>query len=135
MTTLLHPERGASVTQLVGGIVGDAQDLLQQQLALFRHEVHEDIRKTREGLIILACGFFLAQTGFAVLCFMAVYLLASVQPTLPLWGCFGIVGGLLTVAGLACLAGGYWFFQSFNPLPDESARALKENLKWIASAK
>ena len=135
MTTLLHAENGASVTQLVGGIVGDAQDLLKQQMALFRHEVQEDLRKTRNVAITLACGFFLAQTGVILLCLMLVYLLAHLEPTLPLWGCFGIVGGVLAAAGVACLFGGYLFMKSFNPLPDESARALKENYKWITSAK
>lgn len=131
----LHAEDGTSVTQLVGGIVSDAQDLLHQQMALFRHEVQEDLRKTRDIAITLACGFFLAQTGLILLCLMLVYLLAHVQPSLPLWGSFGIVGGVLAVAGSACLFGGFRYMKSFNPLPDKSARTLGENIKWITNGK
>jgi hypothetical protein len=135
METSLHTETGPTVTHLVGGIVHDAQDLMRQQMALFRAEMQEDIRKTKEGAITLACGFFLAQIGVLLLCLMAVYLLASSQSGLPLWGCFGIVGGVLALAGISCAVGGIYFLKSFNPLPDESARALKENLKWITSAR
>jgi len=135
MSTSLHTETGPTVTQLVGGIMHDAQDLMRQQMALFRAEMQEDLRKTKEVAIFLACGFFLAQIGLSVLCFMFVYLLHSLQPAMPLWGCFGIVGGILAVAGGVCLAGGIYYLKSFNPLPDESAKALKENYKWITSAR
>lgn len=135
MSTHLHTENGASVTQLVGGIVHDAQDLMRQQLALFRAEIQEDVRKTKDAVISLACGFFLAQIGISLLSFMLVYLLGHFQPQLPLWQCFGIVGGVFALGGLLCVGGAFFYLRSFNPLPDESARALKENLKWIASAK
>jgi hypothetical protein len=135
MSTSFYTETEPTVTKLVGGIVHDAQDLMSQQMALFRAEVQEDIRKTKEAAIALACGFFLAQIGLSVLCFMFVYLLQALQPALPLWGCFGIVGGILAVVGGVCLAGGIYYLKSFNPLPDESAKALKENFKWIANAR
>ena len=46
MATDLHTEPGVSVTSLLRGIVSDAQDLIQQQLALFRAEIKDDFRKT-----------------------------------------------------------------------------------------
>jgi hypothetical protein len=120
---------------LVSGIVHDAQDLMRQQMALFRAEVQEDVRKTKEGAITLLCGFVLAQTGLLLLCLTLIYLLDATLPALPLWACFGIVGGVVALVGTVCLGSAIYFLRSFNPLPDESARALKENFKWIANAR
>ncbi len=72
--------------------------------------------------------------GSFLLC-LAVPLLLWWLTELPLWGCFAIVGGCLVVVG-ACLAYlGKKKFDSFNPLPDETAEALKENVQWIAKPK
>ena len=56
----------------------------------------------------------------------------AMWPQLPLWACFGIVGGLLTAAGGIGFYSAVRQFQEFNPLPDESAQALKENVQWIS---
>lgn len=135
MANDLHTEDRASVTQLVSGIISDAQELMKQQLALFRHEVQEDIRKTKEATIALMGGVAIAAVGAFLLCFMLVYLLEYLVPSLPLWGCFGIVGGVLAVIGGAMLAAAVARFKSFNPLPDESAEALKENVRWVTNPK
>jgi hypothetical protein len=39
-----------SVTSLVTGILGDAQELIKQQIALVRTEVHDDLRRTKEAV-------------------------------------------------------------------------------------
>jgi hypothetical protein len=40
---------------------------------------------------------------------------------------------LATAAVLGWL--GYKKFQSFNPLPDETAKTVKENVEWIVNSK
>ncbi|WP_425614135.1 phage holin family protein [Anatilimnocola sp. NA78] len=119
-----------SMTHLVSGIIADAQELMKQQLALFRTEVKEDVRKTKAAVIALVTGLALASVGGTLLCFMFVYALEAATE-LPLWGCFGIVGGLLAAGGGIAFYGALRKFNEFNPLPDESARALKENVQWI----
>jgi len=95
-----------SITGLVSGIVNDAQELIKQQMTLFRHELQVDIRKTKEGVLSLGIGLGVAALGGLMLVFMLVHLLQSLAPELPLWGCYGIVGGMLiAVGGILCYAG------------------------------
>ena len=131
MASDLHTEAEFSVTSLLRGIVGDAQELLQQQLALFRAEIKDDFRKTVGILIAIVSGAFMVAVGGALLCFMLVHLLNSVAPALPLWGCFGIIGGGVALIGGIVAYVAIARFKTFNPLPDESVQALKENVQWI----
>lgn len=131
MASDLHTEAGFSATSLVKGIVSDAQDLIRQQLALFRAEIRDDFRKTVGILIAIVGGAFLVAIGGALLCFMLVHLLASLAPALPMWACFGIVGACVTLVGGAIAYGAIAKFKTFNPLPDESVQAFKENVQWI----
>ena len=131
MATDFCTEAGPSVTSLLRGIVGDAQDLIQQQLALFRAEIKDDLRKTIGILIAIVSGAFLIAVGGALGCFMLVHLLHSLAPALPLWGCFGIVGACVALIGGITAYAAIAKFKTFNPLPDESVQALKENVQWI----
>lgn len=126
---------GPSFSGLVSGIVDDAQELIKQQLTLFRHEIQTDIRKTKEGALSLGLGLGVASLGTILLTFMLVHLLNWSVPQLPLWACFGIVGGVFIVGGGLLCYGGKKIFDSFSPLPNESVQALKENLQWITKAK
>lgn len=121
-----------SLTQLLTGIISDAQTLLKQQLAMFRTELKLDVRRTKQALVALICGLALASIGGLLLCFALVYGLEALVPTLPLWACFGIVGGLFAIGGGVAFYSAVRQFQEFNPLPDESAQALKENVQWIS---
>jgi Putative Actinobacterial Holin-X, holin superfamily III len=127
----------SSVTGLVTGIINDAQELFKQQLALLKAEVRDDLRKTRDAALALGVGAGVAAVGGVMLCWMLAYLLnwAVGDDRLPLWACVGIVGGLLTLVGGVLLYLGKKKFDSFNPLPDETAQALKENVEWITKPK
>jgi H+/Cl- antiporter ClcA len=134
MANDLQTNSEPSVTSLLGGIVSDLQTLLGQQLALFRQEVRDDLRKTKEATLAIMAGVVVALLGGITLCFMAAHALDT-YTQIPLWGCYGIVGGVLAIIGGALLAVGLGRFRSFNPLPDESAQAFKENVQWIAKPK
>jgi hypothetical protein len=54
---------------------------------------------------------------------------------IPLWGCFGIVSAIFLATGAALSWLGYKKFESFNPLPDETAQTVKENVEWIMNSK
>jgi len=129
MASDLHTEPGYSVTSLLQGILSDAQELMQQQLALFRAEIKDDFRKTMGILIAIVSGAFLVAVGAGLLCFMLVHLLNSIVPALPLWGCFGIVGACVVLVGGITAYVAIARFKTFNPLPDESVQALKENVQ------
>lgn len=124
-----------SMTNLVTGIIHDTQDLIKQQLALFKHEVKADLTKTKDAAISIGIGIGVILLGGIFLCLMVVELLVWAFPRLPMWGSYAIVGGALVVIGVLLLYVGKAKMQSFNPLPDESVGALKENVQWIMKPK
>jgi len=129
-TNLQEPGSDVSLTSTVAGIIGDFQELVKQQLALFKAEVAADFRKTREASATLAAGVVALLFGSGLLCLMVVYLLGWLVPTMPLWVCYLIVGGAIFVLGGILTGVGWHQFHSFNPLPDQTVEALKENLEW-----
>jgi hypothetical protein len=131
----LHRGSEPSVTTLVTGIVHDAQELIKEQVALVRTEIRDDFRKTKEGALSLALGLGVVALGTLLLAFGLVYLLTWAVPALPVWAWFLIIGFLLAVAGGATIYAGTKKFESFNPLPDQSAQALRENVQWLTNRK
>jgi len=126
-------ERDASVTSLVSGIVSDFQDLLAQQVNLLRHEIRSDFEKTKDAATLQGIGVGVALLGGLLLSLTLVHLLHWWFPELPLWGAHGIVGLTALVVGGILFFAGKARFASFNPLPDESLDALKENVRWITN--
>lgn len=133
MATDLQNPPEQSTTALVTGILNDAQELFRQQVTLVRQEITDDFRKTKQAATPLAIGLWLVLLGSILL---SVTLALVLQLTgLPSWACFAIVGVAVSLAGGGLVYAGKKKFDSFNPLPDESAAALKENLEWLAKPK
>lgn len=130
MANNLQTSSEPSLTSLVSGIIGDFQELIKQQLALFKAEVASDFRKTREASATLAAGLVALLFGCGLLCLMTVHLLGWLVPTMPLWVCYLIVGGAVFAVGAVLTGVGWKQFHSFNPLPDQTVEAMKENLEW-----
>jgi len=145
MSTGVQSPPEASVTGLVKGIIADFGDLIRQEIRFARAEFRSDFQKTKSAIAVLVSGAALAVLGVFLLAWMLVFLLhwltippdAAVRDParLPLWGCFGIVGGLLLAIGGAVMLAGKKKIESFNPLPDETAKTVKENVEWIANSK
>jgi len=130
MASNLQTDSGLGIGALVSGIVHDAQELLSQQLRLFKQEVREDFRKTRDAMGVLALSAGVLLVGSVVLSLMLVHLVAWLAPTWPLWVCYAIVGGGLTSLGALLAWRGVEKLRSFDPLTDQTAKALEENLEW-----
>jgi Putative Actinobacterial Holin-X, holin superfamily III len=124
-----------SVTTLVSGIIVDAQQLIQQQFAMFRSEIRSDVRKAKEGVFGLAVGAGIALIGVALLALVLSLALHEAVPGLPLWICCGIVGAALTILGGIVVYASLKKLESFNPLSDQSAEGLKENWQWKSNPK
>jgi len=135
MATNLQSKPEPSVTSLVTGIIGDAQELFKQQFELLKHEVRDDFRKTKEAGLTLAVGGGLGLVGVILLVQMLVYLTQWLVPDLALWACFGIWGTLMFIGGVVFFLIGKTTLDSFNPLPEQSAEALKENVQWLTNPK
>jgi len=127
MASNLQTSSEPSLTSIMAGIIHDFQELIKQQLTLFKVEVAADLRKTREALASLVAGLAALFVGSGLLCLMLVHLLAAFT-VLPLWACYLVVGGGILLLG-ALLTGVAWQqFQSITPV--QSVDALKENLEW-----
>jgi len=122
------------VTGLVSGIIADAQELAKQQLALFRAEVKSDLRRTLQAAALLAAGAVAALPALILACFTVVYALHE-PAGLPLWASFLIVAAAVAALSGALIGVGIQRFRSFNPLPDQSVEAFKENVRWMTNPK
>lgn len=114
-----------SLTQLLTGIMSDAQQLAVQHFALFRSEIQRDLATTREALIAVGLGASLCTVGGLVLCHMLAHLVQFVFPVIPLWGSYGIVGGVTMLAGAIPLVIGVSRLRNLNPLSEGIAQVRK----------
>lgn len=122
------------VGQLLSGIIADAQDLIKQQLALFRYEIQGDMRRLREGFFLVAGGSAILLVGCVLLCLLLVYLLSWAVPSLPLWACYGIVGVPVVLIGGGLLRSGARKLKALDRPLEQSVQALKDNIEEPAKA-
>jgi len=130
MADNLQTETSPSITGLVDGIITDAQRLMRQELALARTEIQEEWNKTKTAAAALGAGIVIATLGGIFLCLMLVFLLNWLTE-LPLWGCFGIVGGLFALLGAIMIYAGKSQAESINFVPQQTVETMKENVQWI----
>jgi len=123
-----HSEPG--VATLLNGIVNDTQELLKQQLALFREEVEENLHKTRDAGIFLLMGAGVLMVGAIILGLALVQLLQHAVPTLPVWASYALVGSAVAIVGGGLIYQAKIQFASFSAVPEKTTQALKENLEW-----
>jgi uncharacterized membrane protein YqjE len=123
-----------SVTSLLSGIVNDAQELIKQQLLLFKHELKDDVTRTKEALPALGAGAAFAMTALILLGLTLAHLLSWLAPNLPLWGSYAIVTVVFGVVGCALL---YFASKTLESLgiSRQAAEATKENLEWTTKPK
>jgi hypothetical protein len=142
MTPQVPTTSEPGIATLVKGIVNDIGDLIKQEFKFARTEVQTDLRKSKDAIVPLAMGGGAATLGLIFAGLMVVYLLhwltspaGTDQAGIPLWGCYGIVTLVFLGSGTALLLAGKKKFESFNPLPEQTAATVKENVQWIANSK
>jgi len=149
MANDLHAPPGASATVVPAepglaatakGIVDDALTLMKQQFAMLKAEIRSDFHKLLWGVIPLAIGIGPLLLGGLMLCFTLVHLIhwasmpagQTVDPAaIPLWGSYAIVSAVFLLTGGILLGIGVYRLKTVNPLPEQTAQALEENLKWL----
>jgi Putative Actinobacterial Holin-X, holin superfamily III len=119
-----------SLAQLVGELVDDAKQLLRQELALAKHEIHQEVRKTKNALVSLGVGIGIAAVGGLLLIVMLVHLLNALTE-LPLWTCYGIVGGVCAIVGTVLLYRGERQIAQIDIVPEQTVETMRENVRWI----
>jgi hypothetical protein len=118
------------LTQLLTGLMHDAQTLLRQEVALATHEVRVELRNTLRAVMFLGLGIGIAAIGGWLLILMLVHLLHALT-VLPLWGCDGIVGGLFAMAGTVLLVLGKNKLAHVHLVPQATAKTMQEHVQWI----
>ena len=127
------PEQTAA--SLVNGILGDLQDLVEQQFQLTRREIEVELRKCAAAAAVFGLGVAILLLAAIALCLTLSHLLhwmASPPGTdpawLPLWAChavvaavFGISGGILTQVGRAK-------FRAVDPYQNPATEMMQEQV-------
>jgi len=122
------PQPG-TITELVSGILNDAQKLGRQQIDMLKAEFKEDLSRTKRATIFGGIGVTLATVGGLTLVAFLVALLDEAAG-FSVWASCLIIGGILLAAGITFGVIAQQLFESFNPLPDKTFNALQENLTW-----
>ena len=115
---------------LLREIVHDSEVLVGQQLRMFRAELREELVQAGQAALELGAGAGLIATS-GVLSALALVHALHKATRLPLWGCYGLVGGLLGAAGAGFLADSRARAADLRLPPPESMAALRENLAWL----
>ena len=134
------PPEDASMSGLLRGIINDMGDLIRQEIRFARSEFKSDARKLTRASAVLALGAGAAAIGVVLVALMMVHLIHTLSgspdtASIPLWGCYGIVAAVFLVVGSGVAWVGYKALQSNNPLPDQTAQSVKENVEWIMNSK
>jgi hypothetical protein len=124
------PRSETSVATLIGGIVNDAKDLLINEFTIAKLEIQQELRKTKSAALALAMGAGIVGIGGLFLMLMCVHGLV-VLLDIPLWGSYGLVGGLLFLVGAILLARGKQTAEQIDVIPPKTASTLRDNAQWI----
>jgi hypothetical protein len=121
---------GPALTTLLKEIVNDSEALVGQQLRLLRSELRVEMAEAGAAALLLGTGAGLVATGGV---FSAVALVHTLHRStrLPLGSCYGLVGGLLGVAGFGLLAASRERARGLRLPPPQTMEALRENLEWL----
>jgi hypothetical protein len=106
LSTDTESPRGQSTAELMGGILGDLQHLVDQQFHLIRQEIEIDARRYTRAVVLCAVGVGVWLTAAVMACLGLSQLMhwstspASTDPaSLPLWACHAVVAGILAPVG------------------------------------
>jgi len=135
MATDLKHSPDVSVSELITGIVGDLQHLMQQQFELLKHDVKNDLVKVRDAGLLMGAGAACALVAVILIMQMLVYLTWWLLPNWPLWAWFAVWGGVMVLVGAALIVGGRSRISTVRPMEEPAATALKENVEWISHPK
>jgi hypothetical protein len=130
MSTPSFPSSDPSLASLIGGIINDAKDLLLHEFVMAKLEMQSELQKTKAAVISFAIGAAIAVIGGFLLALMLVHLLGAFT-AIPLWGCYGIIGGGLLIIGLIVLSMSKQTGETIDAVPQQTIATLKENAQWI----
>ena len=130
MTTRHKNASETDLATVAQGIINDIQRLVGEHVDLLRAEVKQELREAAASVASAGTGAGLAALGGALGTLMVVHLLHD-RTRLPLWACYGLVGGVVGGAGAGLLYAGGRGVAGLARVPRELARTLKEDVDWV----
>jgi Putative Actinobacterial Holin-X, holin superfamily III len=115
---------------LVHAVADDVGRLLGQHADLARAELHDGLGRVPAAAAAIGAGAGLVAAGGALGTLMLVHGLHRAT-RLPLWGCYGLVGGALAAAGCGLIAAGTRHAAGIRLVPRETIAALREDVAWL----
>jgi putative superfamily III holin-X len=119
-----------TITPLLTGLMHEAMALLRQEWALATHEVRAALFTIMRAVMSLGVGAGIAAVGGWLLLPMLVHLLHALT-ALPLWACYGIVGGVFAGVGVVLLVRGTQQLARIHLVPQNTAATIQENVPWL----
>ena len=127
------PEQTAAA--LLSGILGDLQQLVEQQFELTRREIEEELRLRATAATAFGLGIGVMFLDAIVLCMTLAHLMhwmASPPGTdpavIPLWACYGVVAAVLVVIGGSMTLVARSRFRSVVPFQNPMTEIVQEHL-------
>jgi len=123
-------KRMSNWLDLVGDIAQDGEKLLGQQVELLRSEIGEELRLAGGAVAEIGAGAGLLSVAGLMSALMMAHGLHRAS-RLPLWGCYGVVGGVFGAVGAGLIASGQRRARHVRLVPDQTLEGLRENLAWL----
>jgi hypothetical protein len=124
------PEQRLSLAALFMGLLDDVKRLISQELRLARDEFKEELGKAKSAAVSVSIGIGLLAVSGLLLIVMLVHMLQAFTG-LPLWICYGIVGGMIGGTGAFLLIKGQRNAALVHMVPHRTMETMKENVTWI----
>jgi xanthine/uracil permease len=121
-------EQRMSLRELVGGVAGDARDLLRGEVALARAEVEQKVDRATAGLISLFGAMMLAYAGLVIVLIAAAQALARVIPD---WAASLVVGVIVLVIGTILAGVARRALSPSGMVPDRTVRNVEADARVI----
>jgi len=134
MSDRITTDDSPSMATLLGGIVGDVQTLVRQEVTLAKTEIQQEWQKAKTAAASMAIGAAVLAFGGFLLCFVPIYALHEAAG-LPLWASYLLVGGSLAILGVVLFLIGRGRAGEVNLVPPQTAASIKENVAWIQNPK
>jgi hypothetical protein len=118
------------LASLVGAIARDTERLVGQHVDLLRSEFREGLHGAPAALAAIGAGAGLVAAGGLLGSLMLVHGLHK-STRIPLWGCYGLVGGVMAAVGGGLVLAGTRRAAALRVVPRETIATLGEDFQWL----
>jgi hypothetical protein len=126
----LASKKKHNLGEIVEPIADDVGKIADLHGELLRSEAKQSFDEAIPALVGLGAGAGLALAGGLLGSLALVHGLHR-SSRLPIWGCYGLVGGMLGITGVGLMGMQGRRLSAVNFIPHETLAVLKEDLQWV----